>query len=78
MAAGTEPHGWDGGEDIAAVRHNLQHRDQRLREGGAWQLAQGLVTEMAERTVQQNTITYSAAIRLARGVRIAACIGPLG
>ena len=52
MAACTGPLGWDGGEDGAAERRRLKRRDQRLREGDGWQLAQGRVTEMAERTLQ--------------------------
>ena len=67
MAACAGPSGRDGGDDAAAAeRHHSQRLDQSRREGDGWQLVQGLAAEMAEKTAQQNSIAYSAAIRLAR------------
>ena len=47
-------------------RHRLQHRGQRLHDDGGWQFAQVLVSEMPVMSVQQNTVTYGAAVRPAR------------
>ena len=51
-----------GGGDSAAGHHHRQRSDQACERGEGWQLALGLSAEMTERTLQQNTITYSAVI----------------
>ena len=49
-----------------AEYHHLQRRDHASDKNGEWLLAPDILAVMPDRTIQQNTITYSATIMLAR------------